>query len=460
VIDVTNKADLRLIGLLRYPNYSYCHQGWLSADRRYLFLGDEGDEQRYNLPATTYVIDVADPAAPTLAATFTTGLNSIDHNMMVRGRFLFEANYTTGLRVFDVQDVHNAVEVGYFDTFPASDDRTFEGAWGAYAGFPSGTVLISDIVGGLFVFDVKEATGCQANAECNDRNPCTADACTVNGTCVNTPLPLGASCEDGDPCTTDGICDRSGTCISMEVVGRPCETNDDCFPGVCILATGECACESCVRALPPAALSTPVAKNRYLSLRPRNPGVQAALRVTLADPPPLFASCKGSQFWVGRPVAVSERSGYRDDSPPTFLAAALSSEPFFADWGAMGTIHVYGRGITPGGSYRIEAVSASCWSIGVANFSFPLVVGTSRWGDVVGICSPNGCTAPDGSVFVATDAMAVVDKFMNRPQAVSKTWTDVDPETPDQVVTIVDLLRVLDAYRGESYPFHGPPGCE
>ena len=40
---------------------------------------------------------------------------------------------------------------GWFDTYPEDDATTFSGAWGVFAGFPSGTVIVSDIERGLFV---------------------------------------------------------------------------------------------------------------------------------------------------------------------------------------------------------------------------------------------------------------------------------------------------------------------
>lgn len=59
--------------------------------------------------------------------------------------------------------------------------------------------------------------------DCNDSNPCTADACdAVNGTCTNDPGPLnGATCDDGDPDTTGETC-QNGSCVAC-----PCFTDAD-----------------------------------------------------------------------------------------------------------------------------------------------------------------------------------------------------------------------------------------
>ncbi len=155
VADVTDKGNMFSIGALLYPNTRYTHQGWLSDDWQLLFIGDELDER--NDPdvtqTTTYVADVSDPSNPTLLTTFTNGLATIDHNLMVRGNHVFEANYSSGLRVFDVSDINNVQEVGFFDTHPENDAINFDGAWGVYPVLPSGVILVSDRDRGLFVLD-------------------------------------------------------------------------------------------------------------------------------------------------------------------------------------------------------------------------------------------------------------------------------------------------------------------
>jgi choice-of-anchor B domain-containing protein len=160
IIDVTNKPATQTIASLDYENKGYCHQGWLSEDRRTLFFGDESDETRFALPTTTHVVNVEDVANPVYLGTFTNGLPSIDHNLMVRGDLIVAANYTSGLRVFDATDLGAIHEVGHLDTFPDSDAIGFEGAWGVFSDFPSGLVVVSsrqesesdaDVHSGLFI---------------------------------------------------------------------------------------------------------------------------------------------------------------------------------------------------------------------------------------------------------------------------------------------------------------------
>ena len=64
---------------------------------------------------------------------------------------LFQANYTSGLRVFDIDGNDlNPSEVAFFDTAPTSSAASFNGLWSCYPYF-SGTIIGSDIERGLFV---------------------------------------------------------------------------------------------------------------------------------------------------------------------------------------------------------------------------------------------------------------------------------------------------------------------
>jgi len=65
--------------------------------------------------------------------------------------------------------------------------------------------------------------------------------------------------------------------------------------------------------------------------------------------------------------------------------------------------------------------------------------------------------APDGSVGFTSDVIAVLDKFSNKSTAPIKARCDIDPDSPEQKVSITgDVSRVMDAFRGWAYPFGGP----
>ncbi len=152
VVDVTNPSSPQVLATLFYPGAAYAHQVWLSEDRRYLYLNDELDEPNgISATTTTRIFNVDDPANPIFVGTFTSGEAAVDHNLYTRDGLIFQANYRSGLRVFDAIDPENPVQLAYFDTFPGSNSNEFNGAWSNYPYFPSGNIIISDIERGLFV---------------------------------------------------------------------------------------------------------------------------------------------------------------------------------------------------------------------------------------------------------------------------------------------------------------------
>ena len=152
IVDVTDPSNATVLSTLLYPGAGYSHQVWATPDMQYLYLNDELDESNGLVATTTTrIIDISDLTNPSVVDSFTTELPAIDHNLYVRDGLIFEANYRSGLRIFDGADPVNPVEVGYFDTFPEDDGLGFNGAWSVYPYFPSRTLIVSDMERGLFV---------------------------------------------------------------------------------------------------------------------------------------------------------------------------------------------------------------------------------------------------------------------------------------------------------------------
>ncbi|WP_172449292.1 choice-of-anchor B family protein [Bowmanella denitrificans] len=134
-----------------YANAEYVHSGWWSEDKRYMLVHDELDERRLGLNTTLRVFDISDLSNPRLAATWTGPTRATDHNGFVRGNRYYMSNYERGLTILDISDANSPKEVGFFDTFPASDQTSFNGAWGVYPFLPSGLILVSDVNSGLYI---------------------------------------------------------------------------------------------------------------------------------------------------------------------------------------------------------------------------------------------------------------------------------------------------------------------
>jgi len=157
ILDVTDKLNIIDLSRVFYANPSYSHQGWLTSDGAYFLNGDELDEGDFALTTTTHVIDIASLTTASTVASWTNGNSAVGHNMYTVGDQLFQANYRSGLRVFDVSDPLNATETAWFDTYPNSDSANFNGLWSCYPFFPSGVVIGSDLERGFFVWWVGDA---------------------------------------------------------------------------------------------------------------------------------------------------------------------------------------------------------------------------------------------------------------------------------------------------------------
>jgi choice-of-anchor B domain-containing protein len=153
IVDVTNKQLPVQLSRTPYAGRGYAHQGWLTEDQASFLLDDELDEQHLGVNTRTFVWDVSDLDAPRVRGIHTGVTTSIDHNLYVRGRYAFESNYRSGVRVLDLQNVGtaNLTEAAFFDVYPADDQALFNGTWSNYPFFASGTVIASGIEQGLFV---------------------------------------------------------------------------------------------------------------------------------------------------------------------------------------------------------------------------------------------------------------------------------------------------------------------
>lgn len=151
VADVTDADNPVGVSRGTYPSASYVHQGWFTEDQRYFVQNDELDERVFDSQTHTYIWDLQDLDDPVLLTDFTSDAVSTDHNLYVRGDFVYQANYSSGLRIMDISDPADPFIAGYFDTLPDDDAVNFNGAWTAWPYPDSDLVIISSRGEGLFV---------------------------------------------------------------------------------------------------------------------------------------------------------------------------------------------------------------------------------------------------------------------------------------------------------------------
>jgi choice-of-anchor B domain-containing protein len=168
IINVSDKGNISLLGQESWPDAGFAHQGWLSEDQRYFVMGDEADEGE-GRNTRTIVIDVSNLQQPVYVGAHLADTLATDHNQYIKGNFLYQANYSVGLRILRIDDLATAAftEVAWFDTYPL-DDVNGLGAWNVYPFFDNGTLLVSDLPTGLFMLRARVGNEFRINAGLND----------------------------------------------------------------------------------------------------------------------------------------------------------------------------------------------------------------------------------------------------------------------------------------------------
>ncbi|MEE3037822.1 MAG: choice-of-anchor B family protein [Bacteroidota bacterium] len=145
-----NQTHEVLASLISYPDQGYNHSGWLTSDGNYYVMADETWGMRMKM------LDISDLSNIQVVALFGSYVdsNSIPHNQLINGQYLYTAYYHDGLYVHDISNPLSPVLVAYYDTFLPDHHDSYMGAWGVFPFLPSGKILLSDMQSGLFVFEV------------------------------------------------------------------------------------------------------------------------------------------------------------------------------------------------------------------------------------------------------------------------------------------------------------------
>lgn len=157
IADVTDKNNPVALSSASYPNVAYTHQGWLTEDQRFFYVNDEGDEPQGLVEGTrTLIWDVADLDDPILVGEHIAKVKSTDHNLYIKGNLMYQSNYDSGLRILDISNPSDPMEVGFFDTVPYGEDGTVGGgSWSNYPYFKSGNIITTSGREGLFILKKK-----------------------------------------------------------------------------------------------------------------------------------------------------------------------------------------------------------------------------------------------------------------------------------------------------------------
>ena len=159
IADVTDKDNPIALAMGVYPNAAYTHQGWLTEDQAYFYMNDELDEVGGLTQGTrTLIWDVSDLDEPIMVKEHVSENTASDHNLYIVGDLMYQSNYNSGLRVLDISDAVNPLEVAFFDTVPGEDSPSMDGSWSNYPFFASGVIVVTSGSQGLFLVKKRNRT--------------------------------------------------------------------------------------------------------------------------------------------------------------------------------------------------------------------------------------------------------------------------------------------------------------
>jgi choice-of-anchor B domain-containing protein len=147
IVSVANKSAPVRLKAFTYPNAG-THNIWLSDDSKFIFTTDEISPPGQNIfrahdarNFNTIIVNAGTYKSPT------GGSNPVVHNAYIKSHWAIMAHYTEGVKIVDVTEPYDLVEVGAFDTFTGSGGSapSYNGCWGVYPYYPSEKIVASNI---------------------------------------------------------------------------------------------------------------------------------------------------------------------------------------------------------------------------------------------------------------------------------------------------------------------------
>ncbi len=149
-------APVELGSLTVYNNSGYNHSGWLTEDSKNLIFCDESTGRKVKVANLQDLSEISAPDSSYFFANLDnqSSLANIAHNPFVKGDYVYVAYYREGVQVWNISDPTKPVLEGYYDTNTNTNAGVFDGVWGVFPYFNSGSVIGSDTDTGLYVFSV------------------------------------------------------------------------------------------------------------------------------------------------------------------------------------------------------------------------------------------------------------------------------------------------------------------
>ena len=154
VIDVSNKSNPTVLAQQNTSN-NFSHNIWVTSNGQYAFTTDE--------VSGSYIdaYDVSDLSDIRRVGQFRRTTIGIQHNVhLVQDRFAVIAAYRDGVTIIDVSKPQRMIEIANYDTSPTFSGNGFNGCWGVYPYFPSGSIAATDIEEGLYMLNPNYVGAC------------------------------------------------------------------------------------------------------------------------------------------------------------------------------------------------------------------------------------------------------------------------------------------------------------
>ncbi|MBK8557950.1 MAG: choice-of-anchor B family protein [Lewinellaceae bacterium] len=163
VVNMANKQNPVLLGTVQTPG-KFTHNAWLLDDHKHILTTDE------TTPSFLAAFDVTDPTDIKELDRFSPndGYGSYVHNTHVLNDWAVTSWYTDGFTIVDAHRPDNLVMTASYDTYAGSGAQ-FDGCWGVFPYFPSGTIIGSNIEpGDLFIFTPNYVRACYLEGSITD----------------------------------------------------------------------------------------------------------------------------------------------------------------------------------------------------------------------------------------------------------------------------------------------------
>ena len=152
------KQRMRLLeygSLTWYPSSGYNHSSWLSNNGEYLVMQDEIAGAKLKMVKFSW------DELPEVVSTF--GVNaskgSTPHNAFIYKKKVYISYYHEGVVIFDIANPETPRLIAQYDTDTVAPNYDgLYGCWGVYPYLPSGNIIASDQLNGLYVFDLAVST--------------------------------------------------------------------------------------------------------------------------------------------------------------------------------------------------------------------------------------------------------------------------------------------------------------